>query len=125
MIKIGLIITMSLIVGASDFYYEYGKKVMITKSYESRDNSGIKYYQNSQGKKIGVDDKIIVKCKIDKSCKENIKKYNIKEIEKLSDTLYLVTIAPKEDIFRLSQELYRDDSIEFAHPNFTKERKRR
>jgi hypothetical protein len=123
--KILLVVAMTLVVGASDFYYEYGKKVMITKSYESRGNSSIKYYQNSLGKKIGVDDKIILKCKVDRVCEESLKKYNIKEIERLSDTLYLVTIAPKEDIFKLSQELYRDESIEFAHPNFIKERKRR
>jgi len=123
--KIGLLIIVTLSLQAGDFYYEYGKKVMITKSYESRDNSGIKYYENSMGKKIGVKDEIIIKCVDGKSCQESLKRYNIAGVSKLTSTMFLVKVPKDENIFTLSQKLYKEDSIEFAHPNFVKTRKRR
>jgi len=123
--KIILVLLFSLVIKADDFYYEYGKKVMIVKSLGSRDNSGIKYYENSLGKKIGVTDEIIFQFVDGNSSMDILKKYNITKIDKLSDKLYLIKVPKKQDIFELSQRLYEEKSIEFAHPNFIKERKRR
>ena len=123
--KISLIMVIALSLQAGDFYYEYGKKVMIVKSYGSRDNNGIKYYKNSLGKKIGVKDEIIIKCNDGLSCKDGLKEYNITDISKLSETMLLIKVPKDTNIFELSQKLYKDKSIEFAHPNFIKERERR
>ncbi|SFV50616.1 hypothetical protein MNB_SV-6-1816 [hydrothermal vent metagenome] len=123
--KISLLMVLALSLQAGDFYYEYGKKVMITKSYESRDSSGIKYYENSLGKKIGVKDEIIIKCVEGKSCQDALKRYNIISVSRLSPTMLLVKVPKDENIFTLSQKLYEDSSIEFAHPNFIKKRTRR
>ncbi len=123
--KITLLMIVALSLHAGDYYYEYGKKVMIVKSYESRDSSGIKYYENSMGKKIGVKDEIIVKCKEGLSCQNSLKKYDIAGISKLSDTMFLVKVPKDKNVFTLSQKLYKDDSVDFAHPNFIKQRRRR
>jgi hypothetical protein len=123
--KIIAILLLGLVVKADDFYYEYGKKVMIVKSLDSRDNSGIKYYENSLGKKIGVTDEIIFQFIDNNSSIDILKKYNIDKIDKLSDRLYLIKAPKGQNIFELSQKLYEENSIEFAHPNFIKERKRR
>ena len=123
--KIIAILLLGLVVNADDFYYEYGKKVMIVKSLDSRDNSGIKYYKNSLDKKIGVTDEIIFQFIDNNSSIDILKKYNIDKIDKLSDRLYLIKVPKGQNIFELSQKLYEENSIEFAHPNFIKERKRR
>ena len=123
--KIALIMLFAISLQAADFYYEYGKKVMIVKTYEGRDAKGVKYYKNSLGKKIGVKDEIIVQCKEGISCRENLGKYPVGEVSRLSDRMLLVKVPKDENIFELSQKLYEDDSIAFAHPNFIKERSRR
>lgn len=124
--KIGLLLVIGLLsLQANDFYYENGKKVMVVKALENRSNDNISYYQNSLGKKIGVQDEIILKCKQSSACATTLQKYNFLKIEKLSDTLLLVKIAENQNIFKVSQSLYNEPSIEFAHPNFTKERTRR
>lgn len=123
--KISLLMIIALSLHAGDFYYEYGKKVMISKSYENRDHNGIKYYENSMGQKIGVKDEIIIKCKENIPCQNGLKKYNITSVGRLSDTMYLVKVPKGKNIFTLSQKLYNDKSIEFAHPNFIKKRTRR
>ena len=110
---------------AQEFYYEFGKKVLVTPLADSRSVDGIKYYTKSEGKEIGVKDEIILKCKDNISCKESLEKYKFISITNLSKSLILVKIENTKDIFKISQELYNEDNIEFATPNFIKERKAR
>jgi predicted adenine nucleotide alpha hydrolase (AANH) superfamily ATPase len=123
--KIWFILIMANILQAQEFYYEYGKKVNLKPISTQRDLNGIKYYQKAEGVKVGVKDEIILKCKDNISCRDSLLKYQFKSIENLSNTLIIVQIEDKEDIFKIAQELYNQDNIEFATPNFTKERKAR
>lgn len=128
---VSLLFTLSIASVAADFYYENGQKVEVTKLYEKRSleqNSSIKnvtYYKTSKGHKIGVLNEILVQCKIGVNCKELLKKYDVSLVTTLSDTIFLVNIAKDKNVFEVSQELYEDNDVELAHPNFIKEKKRR
>ncbi len=120
-----MILLLGSILQANDFYYEYGKKVSIVKSFETRSGSGVKFYENSLGKKIGIKDEILLQCQEDSNCSTLFTKYKISKVEKLSSKIYLIKVPEDQDIFVLSQKLYNEPSIKYAHPNFVKERTRR
>jgi len=52
---------------ASDYYYEYGKKVELTPvekvSSRSIDNQNVRYYKTKDGREIGIKNEIIIKLK--------------------------------------------------------------
>jgi hypothetical protein len=108
-------------------YYSRGKLIEVEKTYTERslDGSAVKYYTTSRGEKVGVTDEILVKCKADRDCYDVIKKYNFKEIKKINSFLFKVKVKDDKDVFRISRELYEDENIAIAHPNFTRKIKRR
>ena len=123
--KIWFMVIVVGMIQAQEFYYEFGKKVLVTPLADSRAVDGVKYYTKEEGKKIGVRDEIILKCKDNISCKESLVKYKFVSIANLSKSLILVKVKDTKDIFKIAQELYNEDNIEFATPNFIKERKTR
>lgn len=120
-----MILLLGSLLQANDFYYEYEKKVSIVKSFESRSGNNVKFYENSLGKKIGIKDEILLQCQDDTNCTTLFRDYNISEVEKLSSKIYLIKVPKDVDIFVLSQKLYKEPHIKYAHPNFVKERTRR
>ncbi len=117
-----MFLTLTLL--ADVYYYEYDKKVQLTKLKDSR-SSGIAYYENSAGQKIGVKNQVLVKCKSTDKCKKIFDKYNLKETENLTSSIVLINLKQNEDPFELSQKLYLEDGISIAHPNFVKKRQQR
>ncbi len=122
-----LIILFSTTIWADTYYYEYGKKVKLTelKGVRALNDSNITYYQNSTGQKVGVKKEIIAKCKNGSSCKDIFKKFNLTQIQNLTSKIILITLNKDQDPFEVSQQLYAQEDIEFAHPNFVKKRKKR
>jgi hypothetical protein len=122
-----IVLGLSLSACASEYYYEYGKKITVTKSYEQRaiNNNNITYYTTQNGQKVGVTNEIIVQCEANIDCKTTLEKYNLQNISNLSDKLFLVKINNSENIFETSQQLYNNKDIKLAHPNFIKTKKRR
>ncbi len=108
---------------AKEFYYEYGKKIEVTKLFQKRGLNSISFYQTSNGEKVGVKNEIIVKCK-DEVCLKLFKKLNLTDIEKVGN-FYLIKLKKNQNIFKISQKLYEDNSTILAHPNFIKEIKKR
>lgn len=121
-----LIISMTSLF-SSEYYYEYGKKVHLTKLYEPRavSNEHTTYYLTPNGQKVGVQDKIIVKCKEGINCETELKKQNFLTITKLSKKLFLVQISKDKNIFEVAQELYKNPSVILAEPDFIKKLKKR
>ena len=109
------------------YYYSFGKKVKLTKLKETRviNDQNITYYKNSAGQKLGVKNEILTKCKEKDKCKDIFKKYNLTQIKNLTPNILLITLKNTEDPFELSQKLFLEDMIEFAHPNFIKRKQRR
>jgi hypothetical protein len=129
MIKLSIllisIVLLSFTACADSYYYEYDKKVQLTKLPQNDLHNHITYYQTPSGERVGVPQEIIVQCNPHIDCKERLSHYPIKKIEKLSDNLLLLKVANSIDILKLSQKLYHDRDIKFAHPNFIKSRKKR
>ena len=123
--KIWFIMAVSSILSSEEFYYEYGKRVDISLVSETRAVNGVSYYKSSTGQKMGLRDEIILKCKSGVECRDSLSKYKFLSIKNLSDSLILVRVRDTKSIFKISQELYNEDNIEFAMPNFIKERRAR
>jgi len=112
---------------ANNFYYEYGQKVEVTKISNARSNSSsVEYYLKSNGVQVGIKkDEILLKCKEGMDCATLLSSYNFASVENLANSIFLVKLQSDQDVFSYAQRLYSDEKIEFAHPNFVKERKRR
>ena len=121
-----MLLVLGLVLCANDFYYEYGKKVEVTKvkGQRSLGDASIEQYTTSSGKKVGIKNEIIVKCK-QADCVSTLNKYNLTNITNLTDTVFLVKLVNDENIFEIVQKLYLDENIEFANPNFVKTRTKR
>ena len=77
------------------------------------------------GHKVGVTNELIVQCESDVNCTEVLKNHSLKNISRLSKTLFLAEVNKGVNIFKVSQKLHDDKNILFAHPNFKKTIKRR
>jgi len=125
--KLSLLILFCLSLFANNSFYQNGNLVTLTPLKEARDinNNSVKYYQTQYGQKVGVTNQILLKCNNDVDCTKTLNKYSFQNITKLTTTIYLITIFNSEDVFEVSKKLYEDENIQFAHPNFLKEKKRR
>ncbi len=121
------LIILFLNIFASDFYYEYGKKVELKKIDKTRNlqDSDITYYKNEYGQIVGVKNEIIIKCKSNQICKTLFKKYGLLNVNKLSDRFFHIILTKDQDVFLLSSKLYYEDGVLLSHPNFVKKRFKR
>ena len=118
---LSLIILLTLNACANDYYYEYGKKIELTPintpSTRSINANDTKYYKTKDGRKIGIKNEIIVKLKKEVDPKGFFLKYNIENTEHLGSTTYLLKLSPSQNVFKLSQEMYKDSDTIYAVPN--------
>ncbi len=123
--KIVLISLLSVSTLSADFFYFKGKKKELT-PLKSRDfHSNTIYYQTQQGVRLGVKDQIIISFK-DESIRKHIQtEYSLKEIKKLSNTMYLYQTPSKDDTLNIANELNEIDGIKFAQPDFLKKKTNR
>lgn len=112
---------------SSEYYYDYGKKVNLTKVLKKREKSSseVEYYARENGKIIGVTKKIIVKCVDNDSCLKTINKYDVLSVSKLTDSLFLVKLSKDKNVFECSQKLHNDENVQYAIPNFVRKLKPR
>ncbi len=108
------------------FYYEYGKRVELKKLSKTSNRNGdaIDYYEDSNGREVGVKNQIIVKCKEGLDCYAIFEKHNLTNIEKLSTNFFLIKLT-NEDVFELSQTLYNEEDIEISQPNLVRKLQKR
>lgn len=121
---IGLFVSVLL---SESYFYEYNKRVNLVDLNQSEiiNDKVIKYYQTSNGKRIGINDKIILKCINASTCNATLSKYSLKEINFINSTLLVATIFEGDDVFQISRILYEDDNIEFSKPNILQKVQRR
>jgi len=112
---------------ANESYYKNGKLVELQNIDISRsvNHSNVDYYKTANGKNVGVTDKLLVQCKEGVSCSKLLDDFNLINYSKLTDKIFIVKIEDNDNIFAISRKLYEGGNVEFAHPNFIKERKRR
>lgn len=111
---------------ADSSFYERGELTELQKiNARSSDGSGVDYYKTRSGQKVGITDEILVKCKAGVDCKALLSKFNLNDVSNVTDTILLVKIKDYDNIFLLSRELFETGKMEFAHPNFIKQRRLR
>jgi hypothetical protein len=111
---------------ADTYYYEYGKKVKLTKLKDQRsDLKDVEYYKYESGRKVGVKKEVLVKCKNMSACKDIFKEHNLTKYRNLTPSIVLITLNKEDDPFEISQKLYEEEDIEYSHPNFVKKRQKR
>ena len=112
---------------ANESYYKNGKLVELQSSYSSRAfyGSSIKHYKTMSGNKVGITDELLVQCKELVNCPKLLDKFNLLNYSKLSDKIFIVKVENGDNIFSISRALFETEKVEFAHPNFIKERRQR
>lgn len=125
--RIVLFMIFSVFLNAESSYYEKGKLVQLKKLYEKRisDNNNIEYYQTQGGYRIGIKDEILVQCKEGINCSKLLASYSNVEVLKLTDKIFVLKVQDYDTVFSTSRELFNSGSVDYAHPNFIKERKLR
>ena len=124
--QILLIIGLSMLGSAGDFYYENGKKIEVVKIQKKRSsNSTIEYYKSEKGHVVGVENDLLVECEEKVNCREVLTAYETISVSNLTDTIYLIRISKDKNIFKFAENLYNNKKIKIAHPNFRKEKRRR
>jgi len=101
----------------SQSYYFKNKKIELFPEKNLKSAKGIKYFKTTNGIRVGIKNEIIIKIKN----KTVLKNLTVKK--QLDKNTYLITT--KEDIFVFLQNLYKNQNIIYAVPNFYKTIKRR
>ena len=112
---------------ANESYYENGKLVEVQNTHISRssNHSSINYYKTAAGKKIGVTDQLLIQCKKSIDCPKLLATFNLSNYSRLSDKIFVVKVENGDNIFSVSRAIFETNKVEFAHPDFTKERRKR
>ncbi len=123
-IVLSFFIFVGSLMAQDSYYYSFGKKVTVKKIPQTRalGDQNITYYENQNGQKLGVKHEVIIGCDNIKECEKVLQNYDILSVEKLSKTIFLLKLPKDTDLFNLSNKLYKEKSIKFAHPNFIKKR---
>jgi hypothetical protein len=119
-----LLITSSLF--CSEYYYEYGKKIYVfaVKKARSLENNDIKTYKIGS-KIVNFKNEIVVKLKENVEAKNFFQKYQICDYEKIAKNTYIIKLSKKDDLIKLSKEMYEDQDTIYALPNKIKKYKKR
>ncbi len=115
------------VVMANESYYKNGKLVELINTHNIRATTGVdvNYYKTQKGKKVGIRDQILVQCKENIDCEKLLKSYKLFNYRKITQKIFVVKIENYDEIFLLSRKLFESGDVQFAHPNFIKERKKR
>lgn len=109
------------------FYYQNGKKISLdfVMMPTSRTNNGMRFYKNEYGTLLGISKRLIVKFKTKVHLDDYLKKYNLHLVKTLGQNLYLLQTQDVTSTINISNKLTQQDDVKYAHPDFTKKRRRR
>jgi hypothetical protein len=131
MIKFLLILCLACITPllAQEYYYNNNEKVNLTPTEDNINASPsrtstktTRYFKTPSKHVVGVKDEIIIKTDFIDSV---LADYNVTLVSKLSKNLFLLKVKEISKVFNISNALYEDSKVEFAHPNFYKEVQKR
>ena len=126
-ILVVLIVVTATLIADDNFYYQNGKKVSLSfvMMPTSRTNDTMRFYKNEYGTLLGVSKRLIVKFKTDVSPKSYLNKFNLKLVKSLGRDLYLLETKNVSSTIGIANKLTKLNTIKYAHPDFTKKRRRR
>jgi hypothetical protein len=109
-----------------NFYYQNNQKIELTpikttqKLQKSDSTQTIDYYKTRNNITVGVTKEIIVKIKEEEALEGILGQYAINLKKRLTSTLYLVETNSSTLTLEISNQLYHDANVSYAHPNFIK-----
>ncbi len=119
-----LSLLMSFSLQAEEFYYSYDKKIPLKKIItplafkQTRSQDYIKYYTNSAGTKIGVDDKLVIAFD-DINIQGYVEKeFGLKFIDGLFKDTYLYRVKDSSDTLKIANQIAELKGVRFSHPDF-------
>lgn len=108
------------------YYYQNGKKVFLKPSLKATKNlansqSNIHYYDTENNISLGVTNEILITTKSEVlNIDDLIERYQLTLLKKISSNIYLLEVSNESELFSTVNELYQEDKIQYAHPNFIK-----
>lgn len=118
-----LVSLLSLAVASDVYYYKSGvKTTLYPLSQSSRGVTNIDYYENEQGRVLGVSNRIIVKMQSDTNLQNYLLEYNLTLKSSFGNSLYLLQTSDKNITIKIANLLNEKADIEYAHPDFFKKR---
>lgn len=113
---------------ASDmYYYNNNKKVYLTPQ-ESNQSSfqnksapnphAAQYYKTSSNTIVGISDEILIKTK---DIDAVLYKYDVVLKKRITSDIYLLKVKDSTLTLKISNQMYEDSNILYAHPNFIKQ----
>lgn len=125
----------------NSYYYQNGKKIYLTPTEVTQDNTADNtsslirstpdtespklYYTNPQGQTLGVTNRIILKFTEDADIQAIFSAYKLTLHKDLKNNMYSVITQSAEGVVDLSNALYELPEVEYAHPDFYIQLKRR
>lgn len=107
---------------ASNFFYEFGKKVEMAPSVSPKSTNetydDVQEYITSDGKYIKFRNEIIVQCVKDAYCEDDFEELTLTNYKSIGSNTFLITLDSTQNIFTFCQNLYEKEDIETAHPNY-------
>lgn len=124
--KLLLLIWVPLILNA-EYYFENGNKVELTKLSITTNRSGktVTKYRNANGRIFELEDRIILQLKNINDLTKIVEKYDVEVLEEMNSGFVLIRVKDRENIFVISRELQNETFVNFAHPDFKRERRAR
>lgn len=128
MYKITLFLIMSTYLIASDlYYYNNHKKVYLTPQdsnqrvlqYRSVSNPhAVRFYTTTNNVVVGINDEILIKTK---DIDAVLDTYEVKLKKRITSQIYLLQVKDNNLTLDISNQMYEDPDILYAHPNFIKQ----
>ena len=111
-----------ILLAQNPYYYKNNHKIDLEPvNNMERGLQGVKYYKNANGMLLGVDKNILVKIKEESDINSYTVKYKLKEVNRLTPTLYLVKNMGKRDTLDVANMLAKEEGVVYAHPDFIKQ----
>lgn len=120
------VVVLSTVGCANTYYYQGGKKQELEPVKKiNRTTDTYDFYKTKSGAKVGVSDTMLVKFRNTANLEFYVKKYNLTILEELIPNLFEIQVANKSMTIDIANELYEQEDIEYAHPNFLQEVQKR
>jgi len=134
LLRISPLLFISVASAQDNYFYQNNEKVTLspvpplTRSLlsTSQENT-VDYYHTGQGHQVGVYNKLLVKFKPSDDLDPYLllSPYDIKIEKQLGDLLYLLIVPSNDLAIDIANRLSEQGFIEYAHPDFIKQLRRR
>lgn len=113
---------------ANDTYF-YQNNIQKYLTQEFRDVAGsdpkIDYYLTDKNQLLGVSNKLIVKLKNNINIQKYLDEYGVTLVKKVAENTYLLQVSSKSLTLKIANRLHEKQDVEYAHPDFIKQRMKR